>query len=164
MNKFSRGITRADADKRFFPDFDSSENHYLNDRRRDHFSLQIVRMSDRYGPTAKLEGESIESHCNAWDAFWIRYFRDRANEGTDIEIAHTSSYGICTVEVYYDLYDLAENAGVRELAGKFLTLFWAEVASEFEPRTGQRAGLAATRTSYVEKSHYWAQSLLYCYR
>ncbi len=164
LNKYNRNITRADADKRFFPDFDSSENHYLNDRRRYHLSLQIVRMSERHGPNAKLAGETIDSHCRAWDAFWIHYFRDRANEGTDIEVAHPSSYGLCTIGVYYDLYDLADTAEVRELAGKFLTLFWAEVAGEFEPRTGERAGLAATRAEYHEKSHYWAQSLLYCYR
>lgn len=86
------GITRADADKRFFPEFDSSENHDLNDRRRYSLSLQIVRLADRYGPMAKLGDETIDSHGRAWDAFWIRYFRDRANEGTDIEVAHPSSY------------------------------------------------------------------------
>jgi hypothetical protein len=48
----------------------------------------------------------------------IRYFRNRADEGTDIEVAHPSSYGHCTVGVYCDLHDLADNAAVRDLAGK----------------------------------------------
>ncbi len=157
-----RGITRADADKSFWL-FSSSENHYVNDRRRYTQALQIVRMSPRYGPDHKLGDESIESHYQAWTAFWIRYFEARANEGTDIEIAQPSSYGICTVGVYYDLYDLTDSPRLRELAGNFLTLYWAEVATEFEPRTGQR-GIAATRNPFYDGVRtYWAESLLYCY-
>ena len=71
---------------------------------------------------------------------------------------------MCTVGVYYDLYDLIDNAELHELAGNYLTLFWAEVASEFEPRTGQRTGWASTRNPFYDgKRTYWAQSLLYCY-
>jgi hypothetical protein len=163
LNNYNRGITRAEADKRFWG-FTSSENHFLNDRRRYTLALQIVRMAKSYGPQAKLEGETVDSHCRAWLTFWLRYFRDRANEGTDIEVAHPSSYGMCTVGVYYDLYDLIDNVELRELVGNFLTLYWAEVASEFEPRTGQRAGWTSTRNPYYDgKRTYWAQSLLYCY-
>lgn len=162
LTEHHRGITRADADKSFWL-FSSSENHYLNDRRRYTQALQIVRMSPRYGPEHKLGEETIESHLRAWTAFWIRHFEDRANEGTDIEIAHPSSYGICTVGVYYDLYDLTDSPRLRELAGNFLTLYWAEVAAEFEPRTGQR-GLAASRNPFYDGVRtYWASSLLYCY-
>ena len=162
LTKYNRGITRADADKPFWA-FSSSENHYVNDRRRYLQALQIVRMSDRYGPDAKLEGKSIESHYQAWVAFWIRYFQVRAGQGVDMEIAHPSSYGICTVGVYYDLYDLTDSPRLRELAGKFLTLYWAEVAAEFEPRTGQRA-LASTRNpDFTGNLTGWARDLLYGY-
>jgi len=163
LTNYNRKITRADADKRFWG-FESSENHFLNDRRRYTLALQIVRMATAYGPQFELDGKTIDSHCRAWLTFWLRYFRDRANEGIDIEVAHPSSYGMCTVGVYYDLYDLIDNAELHELAGNYLTLFWAEVASEFEPRTGQRAGWASTRNPlYDGKRTYWAQSLLYCY-
>lgn len=162
LTKYNRGITRVDADKPFW-DFNSSENHYVNDRRRYTQALQIVRMSDRYGPDAKLEGASIASHYQAWTAFWIRYFQTRAGQGVDMEIAHPSSYGICTVGVYYDLYDLTDSPRLRDLAGKFLTLYWAEVAAEFEPRTGLRA-LAATRNPFYDGTRtYWARDLLYGY-
>jgi hypothetical protein len=164
LTKYNRDITRADANKRFWG-FEGSENHFLNDRRRYTLALQILRMAKGYGPQFKLEGKTIDSHCRAWLTFWVRYFRDRANEGIDIEVAHPSSYGMCTVGVYYDLYDLIDNAELHELAGNFLTLFWAEVASEFEPRTGQRAGWASTRNpNYEGRRTYWAQSLLYCYK
>jgi len=162
LTKYNRDITRADADKPFW-EFNSSENHYVNDRRRYTQALQIVRVADRYGPSFLLAGQTIESHYQAWTAFWIRYFQVRAGEGTDMEIAHPSSYGQCTVGVYYDLYDLTDSPRLRELAGKFLTLYWAEVAAEFEPRTGQRA-LAATRNPFYDGARInWARDLLYGY-
>ena len=162
LNKYNRNITRADADKSFWL-FSSSENHYLNDRRRYTQALQIVRMSPRYGPNYKLSEETIECHYQAWTKFWVRYFEARAGEGTDMEIAHPSSYGICTIGVYYDLHDLTDSARLRELAGKFLTLYWAEVAAEFEPRTGQRA-LAGTRNpDFTGNLTGWARNLLYAY-
>jgi len=162
LTKYARGITRADADKPFWA-FSSSENHYVNDRRRYLQALQIVRRSERFGPSYSLEGESVESHYQAWVAFWIRYFQSRAGEGTDMEIAHPSSYGLCTVGVYYDLHDLTDSPRLRQLAGNFLTLYWAEVAAEFEPRTGERA-LASTRNpEFTGNRIYWARDLLHCY-
>jgi len=161
LTKYTRGITRADANKSFW-ELDSSENHYVNDRRRYLLSLLIARRSERYGPKAVLEGQTVESHYQAWIKFWLRYFRARAGEGTDLEVAHPSSYGLCTVGVYYDLYDLTDNVELRELAGKFLTLYWAEVAAEFEPRTGNRAW-ATTRMPEYTGPRYWARALLYCY-
>ncbi|MEO6755635.1 MAG: hypothetical protein ABIP85_28020 [Chthoniobacteraceae bacterium] len=163
LTKYNRDITRADADKPFWS-FSSSENHYVNDRRRYTQALQIVRMSDRFGPSHKLGDETIESHYQAWNAFWIRYFEARAGQGTDMEIAHPSSYGLCTVGVYYDLFDFTDSPRLRELAGKFLTLYWAEIAAEFEPRTGIRA-LAATRNpAYDGVRTFWARDLLHAYR
>jgi hypothetical protein len=162
LTKHARGITTADADKPFW-DFNSSENHYLNDRRRYTLALWIVRMSKNYGPKAEFAGKTIDEHCQAWETFWINYFLDRSNQGVDLELAHPSSYGICTNGVYYDLYDLTDNRRLRELAGNYITLFWAEVASEYDPSIGQRAGLATTRTPNYWGYNYWARDLLYCY-
>ncbi|MCY2991215.1 MAG: hypothetical protein NTY19_25585, partial [Planctomycetota bacterium] len=53
LTKYHRDITRADADKPFW-EFSSSENHYVNDRRRYTQAIQIVRMSERYGPSFLL--------------------------------------------------------------------------------------------------------------
>ena len=99
----------------------SSENHFLNDCRRYTLALQIARKASNHGPQAELNGETIESHCKAWDQFWIRYFRERANKGIDVEIANPSSYGVCTTGVYYDLHDLMDNPELRGWAGKYLT-------------------------------------------
>ena len=164
VTKHHAGMTSDRAAERFFERFDSSENHYLNDRRRYHLSLEILSRAERYGPEHEINGRKVGEQCRAWEQFWIGYFRDRADEGTDIELAHPSSYGECTMGVYYDVADLVKNPEVRRMAGNFLTLFWAEVASEFEPRTGQRAGLGETRNPlYDGQRSYWAQALLYCY-
>ena len=164
LNKYNVDIIRADADKRFFRDWTKSENHFLNDCRRYYLALQVVRMSERFGPGAKLAGETIDSHCQAWDKFWTNYFRDRAPEGTDNEIANPGAYGSCTVGVYYDLYDFGGTPELRKLAGNFVTLYWAEVAGEFEPRTGQRAGWSVLRNGgYTGGSAGWYGTLLYCY-
>lgn len=152
LTKYHRDITRADADKPFW-EFSSSENHYVNNRRRYTQTLQIARMSDRYGPNHRLGDETIESHYQAWTAFWIRYFQARAAEGTDMEIGHPSSYGVCTVGVYYDLYDLTDSPRLRELAGKFLTLYWAEIAAEFEYANGKLTYESEANDSY----EYWAK-------
>lgn len=158
---YNRGMTLADAGKSFWQ-FDSSENHYVNDRRRTILALAVVRKSPRHGPEKLLESVRVEGHYQAWVKFWIRYFRDRADEGTDLEIAHHRAYGSCTIGVYYDLHDLIDNAELRGLAANFLTLFWAEVAAEFEPRTASRAW-AQTRMPHYYAIDYWAKELLGCY-
>lgn len=162
LTNYNRGLTIADTAKPFWK-MNSSENHYLNDRRRYTLALWILRMSKNYGPKAELKGVTINEHCQAWEQFWINYFVDRSNYGVDIELAHPSSYGQCTNGVYYDLYDLTGNERLRKLAGNYMTLFWAEVASEYDPHTGQRAGLATTRTPSYWGYNYWAKALLYCY-
>jgi len=78
-------------------------------------------------------------------------------------IAHPSSYGICTMGVHCDLYDFTDSPRLRELSGRFVTLYGAEVAAEFEPRTGQRA-LAATRNpDFTRTRTGWARGLLHAY-
>jgi len=159
----NRRVSRADADVSFWDGFDNSENHYLNFRRAYTLALAIVRMSDRYGPEKLLDGERIESHCQAWVRFWMDYLQTRATEGTDTEMAHTGSYGICTVGVYYDLHDLVGDPALRKMAADFLTLYWAEVAGEFEPRTAYRASAGSRMTDYWNHG-YWAKwPLLYSY-
>ena len=47
----------------------------------------------------------------------------------------------------------------------FLTLFWAEVAAEFDPQTGERGGMATTRWAHYDGFRpFWARPLLYVYQ
>ena len=155
----------------------SSENHFVNNRRIYYLSFVIVRMSPRYGPKATVkyhggrrkwseeEETSVEERYQAWTTWWIHYLRNRAMYGLDGEVAQAGEYGRCTLGAYLDIRDLTDDAELRRIADNFLTLYWAEVAAEFEPKTGERAGLAATR-NYWFRGHrtYWAKQLLYTYK
>lgn len=160
------GRLGMDYAKNSYFDHVGSENHFVNDRRHRMLALQIVHLAERYGPDAGLgDGETVAAHYRAWIDFWKRYFRERAVSGSiDMEVAHLSSYGQCTVSVYYDLYDLVDSNELHRLAGDYLNLYWAEVAVEFEPRTGQRSGWSAARNShYVGEREYWSRLLHFIY-
>jgi hypothetical protein len=164
LTKYPLGMSRDTVEKAELAHFLLPNNGQTNKWRRYYLSLLIVRQAERYGPKAMLEGDTIENHCRAWDRFWVKFFHIFPNEGTDMDIAHPSSYGECTVGVFYDLFDLADDPEVRRLAGNFLTLFWAEVAAEFNPKTGERVGMATTRWhDYTGSRTFWARPLLHCY-
>lgn len=138
LTTYPLGMSRETVEKAELAHFLLPNNGQTDKWRRYFLSLQIVRKAERYGPKAMLEGDTVENHVQAWNRFWIKFFHVFPNEGTDMDIAHPTSYGECTVGVFYDLFDLADAPELRRLAGNFLTLYWAEVASEFDPRNGER--------------------------
>ena len=165
LAKYPLGMSRDTVEKAELAHFLLPNNGQTDKWRRYFLALQIVRKAGRYGPAAMLDGDTIENHYQAWNRFWLKFFHIFPNEGTDMDIAHPSSYGECMVGVFYDLFDLADDSEVRRLAGNFLTLFWAEVAAEFDPQTGERGGLATTRWPHYDGSRpFWARSLLYVCR
>lgn len=92
-----------------------------------------------HGGDALADGHTITEHRAAWEAFWLGYFRDRAREGLDSEIA-SPTYAQYGLQVFVNLRDLAASAAVRARADQFLTLFWADYAQDFLPATGVRGG------------------------
>ena len=164
LTKYHLGMSRDTVEKAELAHFLLPNNGQTNLWRRYSLALQIARKSGQYGPKAMLDGDTIESHSRAWDRFWVRFFQTFPKEGTDMDVAHPGAYGVCMVGVFYDLYDLADDPEVRCLAGNFLTLFWAEVASEFQPTTGERGGMATTRwPHYKFRGPFWANDFLYAY-
>ena len=165
LTKYPLGMSRDTVEKAEFAHFLLPNNGQTDKWRRYYLSLLVVRQAERYGPKAMLEGDTIENHYQAWNRFLIKFFHIFPNEGTDMDIAHPSTYGECTVGVIYDLFDLAEDPELRRLAGNFLTLFWAEVAAEFDPRSGERLGMATTRWAHYNGDRpFWARTLLYLYQ
>ncbi len=165
LTKYPLGMSRDTVEKAELAHFLLPNNGQTDKWRRYFLALQIVRKAGRYGPTAKIEGDTIENHYQAWNRFLIKFFHIFPNEGTDMDIAHPSSYGECTVGVMYDLFDLADDPELRRFAGNFLALFWAEVAAEFDPQTGERLGMATTRWAHYDGSRpFWARPLLYVYQ
>ncbi len=146
-----------------------SENHDAAQRSSNLLSLQVLRKAGApYGPDATLyDGFTVEEHYLEWIKWYQKFFLSRMRHGLNCEIAHPSSYGLATISHYYDIEDLSEDAGLKQVVHDYLTVFWANVASEFEPKTGIRGSLASTRNykwSWNQNGDiYWAQSLLYAY-
>ncbi len=146
-----------------------SENHDAIQRAANLFSLQILMKAGApYGPDAKLhDGFTVAEHYREWLRWYPEFFRQRIRMGLDSEIAHPSSYGSATIGSYLTIANLTDSAEVKQAAEHFLTVFWATVACEFEPRTGIRGGLASTRCYKFSWNQtgtdYWARPLLYAY-
>jgi len=124
-----------------------SENHDATDKRATILGLQILaRDGKKYNARTKLpDGRTVEEHYDAWKAYWKENIRQRAREGLFCEIAQPSSYGKATNGCYLDLYDLSDDPELKRLANQMLCLHFAQLAGEFEPRTGIRAAIATTR-------------------
>lgn len=142
-----------------------SENHDVNFKATTLLSTHVLCRSR---PTVTLDdGRTAKQHYQAWVAYWKKHFRQRAREGLDCEVAHPSSYGLATVRGWYDVIDTAEDAQLKALGRQFLTLYWAQVAAEFEPRTGIRAAWASTRcykcTWQQTGAIHWVRPLQYVY-
>jgi len=146
-----------------------SENHDAAQRSANLLSLQVLRKAGKpFGHDATLyDGFTVEEHYLEWVKWYQEFFLSRMRHGLNCEVAHPSSYGLATISHYYDIEDLSDDADLKKIAGDYLTVFWANVASEFEPKTGIRGSLASTRNykwSWNQNGDiYWARSLLYAY-
>lgn len=86
------------------------------------------------GPQGKADWSdgkayTAQDHYEAWTAYWKEYLRERVKKGFFLEVA-SQGYMKFTVSSLHDLYDHAEDEELRELAGKFLDLVWAEWAQD----------------------------------
>jgi hypothetical protein len=145
-----------------------SENHDANQKMANLLALQwLCRHGRRYhGGTLLADGKPAQAHYEAWAAYWKELVRQRAREGIFCEIAQPGSYGRATISCYLDLYDLAEDAVLRRLGGHMCTLHFAQMAGEFEPRTGTRGAIAITRANTAidqQFGKHWTKNLTYAW-
>ena len=119
-----------------------SENHDLM-RKGAFLSFTQILMAAGNGATVLADGKTVAEHHTAWTRWWKEYFRQRAREGIAVEIA-SPTYGKYSVQLFYNVRDLASDASLRKRAEDFLTLYWADWAQDQLPRTGVRGG-AQTR-------------------
>ena len=122
-----------------------TENHGMICNSSYFLGAKILKDSGSpYGPTATLaDGKTLQEHHDAWDAYFKEYFKVRALNGINLEIA-SPSYEKYTLAGIYNIRDLAESATTRGLAEKYLNLYWADVAHDFLKNTGVR-GSSGTR-------------------
>ena len=143
-----------------------SENHDAMTKGSHLMCLLALKNSPRYGPAAVLgDGGTVAEHLDAWTEFYMRYFRARAQEGINVEIA-CQQYARYTVGAYYNIMDFAESAGLRALAKTFIDLYWADTASDWlhsgvrgggQTRCYREGSYIRTGTSYAFHGPLWAQ-------
>ncbi len=145
-----------------------SENHDAVTRMNDLLGSEIIcRFGKKYtGETTLADGRTIKEHHDAWVAWWKEHTRQRAREGIFCEIAQPGSYGRATITSYFNLYDLVEGPELRRLGGNMLTLHFAQLATEFEPKTGTRGAIAITRSNDgidQQWGKHWTKNLTFAW-
>ncbi len=164
MWNFIRTRSRA-SDAQNTWDIHDSENHDAMQKGSFLLCAEALRDAPGYGSGMVLaDGQTLAQHATAWSGFFQRYFTSRAEEGINAEIA-SPIYAKYSVGVYYNLMDFAESPVLRTLAQRFVTLYWADTASDWT-RSGVRGGGEARcyKDNYVRLgSQYSFYSLLYGY-
>jgi methionine-rich copper-binding protein CopC len=128
--------------------YHGSENHDAMQKGSYLLCAEALKDAPGYGPNMVLaDGQTLAQHATAWSGYFQRYFVARAGEGINAEIA-SPIYAKYSVGVYYNVMDFAESPVLRTLAQRFITLYWADTASDWT-LSGVRGGgrRAATRTA-----------------
>ena len=86
-----------------------------------------------------LDGNPVRAHAAAWETHWRAYFTNRANEGIGVEFG-SPTYAKYALQNFINIVDLSSSASLRDTAGDFLQLWFADAAQAFLPATGQRGG------------------------
>ncbi len=145
--------------------YHDSENHDAMQKSSFLLCAEALKDAPGYGQSMVLaDGQTLAQHAAAWSGYFQRYFTARAGEGINAEIA-SPIYAKYSVGVYYNLMDFAESPLLRTLAQRFVTLYWADTASDWT-LSGVRGGGEARcyKDSYLRLgSQYSFYSLLYGY-
>lgn len=155
----------ADAEKSVWEIHDSENHDVIQKAGFLLYAEALANAGAPYGPDRLLnDGGTISQHAAAWSNYFPAYFRQRAREGINVEIA-SPIYAKYTLSVYYNLRDFAASVELRDVAEKFLDLYWADVACDWT-LSGVRGG-AQTRTykdNYMWRgTSYSSHALLWAY-
>ncbi len=145
-----------------------SENHDATDKRATLLGLQILNFASKkyHGGTELADGRTVKEHYDAWVAYWKENIRQRAREGLFCEVAQPGSYGRATNGTYLDFYDVTPDPVLKRLSGDMLSLHFAQLAGEYEPRTGTRGALAITRAKDgvdQQFGSHWTKNLTFAF-
>lgn len=117
----------------------NSENHDAMQKGSHLMCLVALKDAPGYGPGRVLaDGGTLAAHLQAWTDYFIRYFRSRAKEGINVEIA-SPIYAKYSVGAYYNIMDFADSPALRDMAKQFIDLYWADTASDWT-LSGVRGG------------------------
>lgn len=145
--------------------YHGSENHDAMQKGSYLLCAEALKDAPGYGPGRVLaDGQTLAQHATAWSGYFQRYFTARAGEGINAEIA-SPIYAKYSAGVYYNLMDFAESPALRILAQRFITLYWADTASDWT-LSGVRGGgeTRCYKDNYLRVgSQYSFHPLLYGY-
>ncbi len=91
-------------------------------------AAKVLRKVSPYNTYLYDDGYTAEQHYQAWNNFLKVYFPERAKRGLMVEIA--SGYSPYTLQLWYNCFDFAEDAELKNLAKGALDLWWADWAQE----------------------------------
>jgi hypothetical protein len=124
---------KASVDLNSDPDqiwrFPNSENHHAMGIVTTWLFCQVLKDHDAYASRTFEDGSVAEEHYDAWSAYLKAYFRARSGKGQSIEIA-SKSYNAHTIQMWYNVYDFAEDGALCRMAGDYLDLYWATWGEE----------------------------------
>ena len=104
-----------------------SENHEMMHYSNALLALQALKNSPKYKNRELPDGRSVESHYEAWNAYYKEYCISRAKHGLLVEVF--SQYGPSyTLPEIMNMRDLSEDEFLRERMDKLLHLIWADWA------------------------------------
>jgi len=145
--------------------YHGSENHDAMQKGGFLLCAEALKNVAGYGPNRMLaDGNTIAAHAAAWSAYFQRYFPSRAREGINVEIA-SPTYAKYSVGAYYNIMDFASSPVLRDLAMQFVTLYWADTASDWT-RSGVRGGGEARcyKDNYLRRGNQYSfHALLWGY-
>ena len=91
-------------------------------------ATKVLRNVSPYNTYTLDDGYTAEQHYQVWTNYLKEYFPERAKRGVMVEIA--SGYSPYTLQLWYNCFDFAEDAELRDLAKGALDLWWADWAQE----------------------------------
>jgi hypothetical protein len=106
-----------------------SENHHLQIFSTLWQFNKLLKDAPTYRDRTFADGHTPAEHYAAWTAYAKEYMRERARKGLFIESAN-GGYGFMSLKGIYSMYDFAEDAELKALAGKLLDLYWATWGEE----------------------------------
>ena len=126
--KMSR-VSDAEVERSQTWDIRNSENHHAMEVHTAWGFAKSLKYHASYAARAYDDGQTAQAHFDAWTAYLKVYLRERAKKGLLVETAN-KGYNTHTVEGWYNLYDFAEDATLRQRAGYLLDLYWITWAEE----------------------------------
>jgi hypothetical protein len=136
-----------------------SDNHDLHKKGVYLLAAQYFKNDSDYAKRKYRDGTTAKEHFDAFRDYFLAYYLYRAQRGIDIEFGAAVYSGV-HLQPLFAIYDCIEDEKVKAHTGRFIDLFFADVAQE--TINGVRGG--AKMRMYKEPSTYKGSSdkLTFC--